>query len=138
MPGDGHDLLLTAPEFRQSGGGGLSQTVDTAVRQAGLVAPFAEPIAEAVRGERTPERRHKERQLPTRGCIDDGLELRDDRDSQVHRLSASVLLLGEDQPAAFAKLMKLHRRHLTDISGRRTTIATDAKCITPHILPLIK
>jgi hypothetical protein len=57
VAGDRRNLVLSASGLGESPGCRLAQAMRAAMKQTGLVALIAEPIAEASRGERLPELR---------------------------------------------------------------------------------
>ena len=71
--------------------------MNAAMRQPGLVAPFAEAVAESVVREGPPICGHKEGQIARRGCVQHGPQGRDDRQFKSDRVTVAAFVLGKDQ-----------------------------------------
>jgi putative transposase len=94
---DRHDFKLSAAQFCQTGSGGFPQAMHAAMGQPGLVAPFAEAVAESVVREGPPVSGHKEGKIARRGFVQHGPQSRDDRQFKTDRVTVPALVLGEDQ-----------------------------------------
>ena len=105
VAGDRHDLEFGAAEFGQPRGRRLAQAVRGAVRQARLVAPAPEAVAEAVVGEGPPLFGHEKRGRAGQRRVDDVLERGNDRQLKGDWPPGAVLLLREPQPAVLHMLL---------------------------------
>jgi hypothetical protein len=56
MTSDRHDLAVTRSKLCEACRTGLAQSVGRAMRQSGLIAPLAEPVAKSLHRERLAER----------------------------------------------------------------------------------
>src|SRR4051794_26734145 len=107
------------------------------VRQSRLIAPGAEPIAETSGGERTAQGRHKERQIPTWGGIDDALQLGKNRQHQRDRLAVAVLELREMQPA-IAHVLPTEAHHIAATLPREQEKCEREPSLGPNRMPRLE
>ena len=105
---------LNAAQFRQTCSRGLPKPVSEAIRQPGLVAPIPHPSAEAGGGEWLSLGRHQIGHITCRGCVNDALQLRDDRKLQADELALTLLELHNGQPIVVDVLIaELHQIRTT-------------------------
>jgi hypothetical protein len=95
VSGHGGNLGGTAPGLSQAARGGFAQPMRGTVRQAGFIAPITKPIAYPGGRERLAEFGDQERKLCPRCPLEDGGQLRMDRNGEIR----AGLALAEMDPA---------------------------------------
>lgn len=114
---DRHELTLGRAVLGGNGSTRLAQAVRRAMREARFIAAFAEPVAEAVRGEGLAELGDEEGEVANLCRRKLGCQLGQQRDRERHRLALAVLYLREGDPAVLNMLRAERDNIRTALAG---------------------